>query len=78
MGQHVERSCLVDFLNQCYLSQEENCCFCKKSNCIFCQRTLSFEEDLRNKGFNSKHLKVQNWFITYFEKSYNVITAFPV
>ena len=78
MFQQVERSYLVDLLNQCYLIQEENCYFCKKFNCIFCQRTLSFGEELWNKGFNNKHSKVQNWFITHFEKNYNVITAFPV
>ena len=78
MGRHVECSYLADLLNQCYLNQEENCYFCKKCNCIFCHRTLSFEEELRNKGFNSKHSKVQNWFIIYFQKNYNVITVFPV
>ena len=78
MGRHVEDSYLVDLLNQAYLNQEENCYFCMRFNCNFCQRTLYFEEELREKKFNSENPHVQNWFIIYFRKNHNKITIFSV
>ena len=47
-------------------------------NCNFCQRTLYFEEELREKKFNSENPHVQNWFIIYFQKNHNKITIFSV
>ena len=78
MGRHVEHSYLAELLNQDYLNQVENCYFCMRLNCNFCQTTLSFEEELRNKKFNSENSHVQNWFIIYFQKNRNKITIFPV
>ena len=61
------------------LNQEVNCYFCEKSKCIFFfSRTLTFEEELRNKKFNSRNSHVKNWFIIYFQKNHNQITVFPV
>ena len=45
---------------------------------FFFSRTLTFEEELRNKKFNSRNSHVKNWFIIYFQKNHNQITVFPV
>ena len=44
--------------------------------CIFCQVTLCFEEELREKKFNSGNSKVENWFIVYCKENTNKVTRF--
>ena len=78
MGQWVTRSYLQEMVNHAYLDQEINCYFCSKSNCNFCQKTLHYEEELRDRNFNTNNSHIKNWFIIYFLKNIGRITIFPV
>ena len=65
-------------VNQAYLNQEKNCFFCSKLDCDFCQKTSQYEEELRDKKFNTANSHIQNWFIIYFLKDNDRISIFPV
>ena len=52
--------------------------FCSKSDCDFCQKTSPYEEELRDKKFDTANSHIQNWFIIYFLKDNDRITTFPV
>ena len=65
----VDRQYLIEFMNQCYVDQENNCGFCKKkSKYHFCKRTLLVEEELRLKKFNFERAHVNDWTIKYSKK----------
>ena len=51
MGRHVERSYLVDLLNQCYLNQEKKLLFVKNSIVFFAKGIY-----LLKKSYEIKHL----------------------
>ena len=50
-------------VNQAYLNQEKKYFSCLKLDCDFCQKTSQYEEDLRDKKFNTANSQIQNWFI---------------
>ena len=78
MDRWVTCSYLQEMVNQAYLDQEKNFYFCSKSNCDFCQKTLHYEEELRDKKFNTNNSHIKNWSIIYFLKNIDRITIFPV
>ena len=78
LGRWETRSYLKQMVNQAYLNQEKNCFFCSKSDCYFCHKNSQYEEELRDKEFNTTNSHIQNWFIIYFLKDNDRITIFPV
>ena len=63
MGRWVTLSYLKQMVNQAYLNQEKKYFSCLKLDCDFCQKTSQYEEDLRDKKFNTANSQIQNWFI---------------
>ena len=78
LGRWETRSYLKQMVNQAYLNQEKNWFFCSKSDCYFCHKNYQYEEELRDKEFNTTNSHIQNWFIIYFLKDNDRITIFPV
>ena len=66
MGRWVARSYLQEMVSQAYLDQEIICYFCSKSNCNFCQKTLHYEEELRDKKINTDNSHVKTGFLFTF------------
>ena len=78
MGQWVTRSYLKKMVNQAYLNQEKKKNFFVQNQIDFCQKTSQYEEELRDKKFNTANSHNQKWFIIYFLKDNDRITTFPV
>ena len=78
MGQWVTCSYLKKIVNQAYLNQEKKKKFFVQNQIDFCQKTSQYEEELRDKKFNTANSHNQKWFIIYFLKDNDRITIFPV
>ena len=63
MGRIITRSYIVDLINKLYVNQENNCYFCQKSSCYFCAASYYFEQQLREKKFNSDNANINEWFM---------------
>ena len=75
MVRTVDRSYLIDLVNQCYKNQEDNCYFCFKVDCVFCNTSSNNEEELKKKSLILKTLVYLFWRILYSKTSQLTIFA---
>ena len=69
----VTRQYLIELLDEYYKQQQNFCFFCNQRKCTFCQKTHFFEEELRNRRFNTSNSHVLIWNITYMRKNMNIV-----
>ena len=75
MVRTVDRSYLIDLVNQCYKNQEDNCYFCFKVDCVFCNTSSNNEEELKKNSLILKTLVYLFWRILYSKTSQLTIFA---
>ena len=78
MGQWVTRSYLKKNGKSGLFESREKKNFFVQNQIDFCQKTSQYEEELRDKKFNTANSHNQKWFIIYFLKDNDRITIFPV
>ena len=64
----VTRQYLIELLHEYYKQQQSFCSFYNQRKSTFCQKTIFFEEELRNCQFN----------LTYMRKNTNMVCLRPV
>ena len=73
----VSREYLVELLDQYYQEQQNFCSFCNKKKCVFSQKAIFFEEELRNRRFNTANSDVLIWRISHEKKNKNIVCIRP-
>ena len=71
------RQYLIELLDEYYKQRQNFCSFSNQRKCNFCQKAHFFEEELRNRRFNTLNSHILIWNITYMRKNTNIVCMHP-
>ena len=73
----VSREYLVDLLDEYYKQRQNFFSFCNKKSVLFVKKRFFFEEELKNRMFNTANSEVLIWSISYDKKNANIVRIRP-